>query len=78
MDTEGHRIEGPRKTATGEAMRERIGPFIVPTAEGRLALIYDYERVPLDDVTIEHWWWQLSLCMKRIAEEKRRANAKVQ
>jgi hypothetical protein len=53
-------------------MSEQVGPFLVPTAEGRLALICDNKRVSLDDQTEELWWWHLCERMKRRAEDQRK------
>ena len=55
-------------------MSEKIGPFIVPTAEGGVALIYDYERIELDQQTAQHWWWTLSQYLNRWAEEQRKGH----
>lgn len=52
-------------------MSEPLGPFIVPTGDGNLALIHNDKRVNLDHQTAEHWWWVLSEYMKRWAEEQR-------
>lgn len=72
MDLEGQdRGQGPQ-AATGEGMNDRIGPFIVPTAEGGVALIYDLERIELDQQTAQHWWWTLSQYLNRWAEEQRK------
>jgi hypothetical protein len=59
-------------------MSDKIGPFIVPTAEGGVALIHDFERVELPHQTAVHWWWTLSQYLNRWAEEQRKTNAKVQ
>jgi hypothetical protein len=77
VDLEGHRRQGPREAATGEAMSEKIGPFIVPTADGKVALIHDYERIELPHHLAVHWWWTLSQYLNRWAEEQRKANAKL-
>ncbi len=72
MGTEGHCIEGPRQTPTGEGMSEKIGPFLVPTAEGGVALIYDLERIELDQQTAQHWWWTWSQYRNRWAGKQRK------
>lgn len=53
-------------------MSEKIGPFLVPTAEGGVALIYDLERIELDQQTAQHWWWTLSQYLNRWAEKQRK------
>lgn len=72
MDLERQdRRQGP-PSAIGESMSEKIGPFIVPTAEGGVALIYDYERIELDHQLAVHWWWTLSQYLNRWADEQRK------
>lgn len=53
-------------------MSERVGPFLVPDDRGGVSLIYNNERIPLDEITEAHWWWTLSESMKRRIEEKQR------
>jgi hypothetical protein len=57
-------------------MSERIGPFIVPTAEGGVALIYDYERIELPHATAKKFWWELTQYMNRRADEEIRKGHK--
>lgn len=75
MDIKGDGRLQETHAATGESMSEKIGPFIVPTAEGGVALIYDYERIELDQQTAQHWWWTLSQYLNRWAEKQRKSNA---
>lgn len=76
MDFEGQdRSQGPQ-AATGESMSERIGPFIVPTAEGGVALIYDYERIELPHATAKKFWWELTQYMNRRADDEIRKGHK--
>lgn len=53
-------------------MSEKIGPFIVPTADGKVALIHDHERIELPHHLAVHWWWTLSQYLNRWAEEQRK------
>lgn len=55
-------------------MSERVGPFMVPDERGGISLIYDYERVPLDHTTCEHFWRVFTEYMIRWAEEQRKKN----
>lgn len=57
-------------------MSERIGPFIVPTAEGGVALIYDLERIELPHATAKKFWWELTQYMNRRADEEIRKGHK--
>ena len=76
MDLEGQdRGQGPQ-AAIGEGMSERIGPFIVPTAEGGVALIYDLERIELPHATAKKFWWELTQYMNRRADEEVRKGHK--
>lgn len=76
MDLEGQsRRQGPQ-AATGEAMNEKIGPFIVPTADGGVALIYDLERIELTHAKAKQFWWTLNEYMNRRADEEIRKGHK--
>ena len=57
-------------------MSERIGPFIVPTAEGGVALIYDLERIELPRSTAKKFWWELTQYINRWADEEIRKGHK--
>jgi len=71
VDTKGHRIEGPRETATGEAMNGYGKPFVFLTRSvpGSPPLLWvGTQKFELDRATALHWANEL---MNYVVEELR-------